>query len=96
VFLELVDRHLPVVNGNEVDELSVVLDVDITLLDFGLEVENVFFFAGLGLPETGQGCLTQGKVFQLGLGIATLALRLDLSLHNFFTSFHRVNHSLNV
>jgi len=38
VFLELVNRHLPVVNGDKVDELSVVLDVNITLLDFGLQI----------------------------------------------------------
>jgi len=36
VFLELVDRHLPVVNGDKVDELSVVLNVNVSLLDFGL------------------------------------------------------------
>lgn len=38
VFLELINRHLPVVDGDEVDELSVVLNVDVTLFDFGLKV----------------------------------------------------------
>ena len=51
VCLELVDRHLPVVDCDKVDELSVVLNVDVTLLNLGLEVQNVLLLARLAFPE---------------------------------------------
>jgi hypothetical protein len=33
------------VDGDEVDELSVVLNVDVTLFDLGLKVQDVLLFA---------------------------------------------------
>jgi hypothetical protein len=36
VFLKPVDGHLPVVDGNEIDQLSVVLNVHVSLLNGSL------------------------------------------------------------
>lgn len=51
MFLELVDRHLSVIDSDEIDELSVVLNINVTLLNFSLKVQDVLLLARLALPE---------------------------------------------
>ena len=49
---EAVNRHLAVVDSDEVDQAAVVFDVNVGSFDTSLEVDDVLFFAGFGFEET--------------------------------------------
>jgi hypothetical protein len=40
-----------VIDSDEIDELSVVLNINVTLLNFSLKVQDVLLLARLALPE---------------------------------------------
>ena len=55
---ELVNCQLPVVDGDEVDQLAVVFHIDVHLLDCGLIVQNIFFDGRFTLEERLHRCFT--------------------------------------
>ena len=59
VLLESVDCELPVVDSDEVLEFFVLFDIDVGLLDPGLQAQDVLLLALLALPEALQCCLAE-------------------------------------
>jgi hypothetical protein len=96
VLLELLDRKVALVYSNKVDQLAVLLDVDVRLLNLGLQVEDLLLLAGFRLEERLERGLAERQLLELLLVRAFLALCLHLALHNFLAAAHSVYHSLNI
>jgi len=96
LLLEFVNCHLAVVNGDKLDQLAEVLDVDIRGFNLGLQVQDVLLLARLGLEERLHGGLAKAELFELFLVAAALVLTGDLFFHDRLAAFDRVNHTLDV
>ena len=72
--LELVDSHLPVVNGQEMNQLLVISNIFVGNLDCCLEIEDVVFLALIGFKDTLKCGLSLRKLFELLLVVALLGL----------------------
>lgn len=96
VRLEALNRDLPMVYRDKLHQPPVVFDVYVRLFDLRLQIQNVLLLARLGLEEALKGGLSQGKILQLSLVVASRTLLSDLLLHDALPTFDRVNHALDV
>ena len=94
--LELVDGQLAVVDRDEVDQLSVVLNIHVHGLDVSLVVENIFLDSRLCLEETLESGLAKSHLVELLLLVANLLLSLELLLDDSVTSVHGVHHAAHI
>ena len=94
--LELWDGRLPVVDGQESDELLEVLDLLVCDLDGRLQRQDVALLLGLRLEQRLESGLTCGELAQLLLVVLLLLLGRELGLHYSLASLEAVVHSLHI
>jgi len=94
--LELGDGRLPVVDGQESDELLEVLDLLVSDLDGRLQRQDVALLLGLRLEQRLESGLTCGELAQLLLVVLLLLLGRELGLHYSLASLEAVVHSLHI
>lgn len=96
VLLVLVNRHMSVVDCNEVDQLSVIFDFLSDALDFLLIDHDIFLDGTLRLKETLHGGLSKRHLFQLSLLFLFLGLKFILLLNYLITAVHGVTRTKQV
>lgn len=84
------------VNGDEVNQLSVVLNVLVDLLDVRLQVKDIFLLTGLALEERLQSRFAKAELFQLLLIVSFLTLLLRALLYDGLSAAHSVDHTLDI
>jgi len=94
--LELVDGDLAVVNGDEVKQLAVLVDIDIELLDRRGVGIDIFSDGRFRLEEALERRLAHSHLFELSLLIALPRLALRLKCLLVLTALHGSHHGLDV
>lgn len=94
--LELGDGRLPVVDGQECDELLEVLDLLVGDLDGRLQRQDVALLLGLRLEQRLESRLACRELAQLLLVVLLLLLSRELGLHYSLASLEAVVHSLHI
>ena len=84
------------VNRDEVDQISVVLNILVYLLNVRLQVKDIFLLSSLALEERFQSRFAKAELFQLLLIISLLALSFCALLNNDLSAAHSVDHSLDI
>jgi hypothetical protein len=84
------------VNCDKVYEFAVFLNVYVRLLNFSLQIEDLFLLAIFGFEERFKRGLAQRHFLQLLLIISLLAFSFDLLFHDFLSATHCVDHTLNI
>lgn len=82
VFLELVDCKLSLIDGDEVDQFAVLLDIYVGLLNACLQIQDVFLFTFFRFEERLERCLTETEFLKFFLVVTLFALCRELSLHD--------------
>jgi len=96
VFLELVNSHVTVLDGDEVHELAVVLDGVVGSLDVGLQGQLGGVLGRLALEEVLETGLAHLEFVKLSLIIASLLLGSHLHAHNVLTTSEGGKETLHV
>lgn len=96
VFLELVDRHVTVLDRDEVHEFAVVFDGVVSCLNVGLQGQLGGVLGVLALEEVLETGLTHLEFVKFGLIVASFLLGSHLHAHNVLTTSEGGKETLHV
>jgi hypothetical protein len=87
---------MALVNRDEHDQLSVVLDVVSKLLDLWLVRQDVLIDRAFGLEEALKSCLAKRHFFEFSCFVLLLGFKFSLQILNLVTSWHSVLSTIQV